>query len=30
MIHSHDITASSLAELLLTWAITLGEINAMR
>jgi hypothetical protein len=30
MTHSQDITASSLAELLLTWAITFGDINAMR
>jgi hypothetical protein len=30
MIHSQDITASSLAELLLTWAITRGDINAIR
>src|SRR5580693_5581467 len=29
MIHSQDIAASSVAELLLTWAITLGDINAM-
>src|ERR1700733_15720239 len=30
MIHSQDIAASSVAELLLTWAITFGDINAMR
>jgi hypothetical protein len=30
MIHSQDITANPLAELLLTRAITLGAINAIR
>src|ERR1700722_15543637 len=29
MIHSQDIIASSLAELLLTWAMTFGDSNAM-